>query len=248
MNIKNEIYKDLHVRSFFPNNEIEKVIVAIHGFAGDKDSSVIYEIAKEMTTHNFVVVTFDLPNHGENESNGCLSLSKCFKAVNDIDLFVKEKYIGKEISCFATSFGGYLLLNLLSSNNYIYDKVILRAPAVHMDEILSNVIIPEHGYNLSELENKSINLGYGKELLIDINFYNDLKNNRLINNYKNNNYLYIIQGKKDDVVDYKNNEKFFNDKCFNNHEVYYFEEANHRFKNPGELEKIVEIVKNVIIK
>ena len=93
-----------------------------------------------------------MPNHGENDSSNCLSLDSCFKALADIDLYVKEKYVDHEISYFATSFGGYLLLNLLSSNDYKYDKIILRAPAVYMDEILSNAIIPEHGYDLNELE------------------------------------------------------------------------------------------------
>ena len=126
MDIKNEVYKDLHVRTFLPDDEIHKVIIAVHGFAGDKDSSVIYEIAKEMTLNKCVVVTFDLPNHGENESSTCLSLASCFQALTDIDLLVKERYIDKEISYFATSFGGYLLLNLLSSNDYKYAKIILR--------------------------------------------------------------------------------------------------------------------------
>lgn len=247
MKIENTVYNNLSVREFSPSKEINGVIIAIHGFAGDKDSSVITSLAKEMCKYNYTLITFDLPNHGENDSSNVLSLDNCFNALKDIDLLVKEKYSDKKISYFATSFGGYLLLNMLKDSGYKYDKIILRAPAINMDKILKEVIIVEHGYDLKQLENNSINLGYAKELLIDYKFYNDLKDNKLMNNYKNNNYLYVIQGRKDDVVNYKDNELFFKEKCLNNYEIHYFENADHRFKNEGELEKIIEITKEIIL-
>ena len=96
MNIENKIYKNLHVRIFSPERKIEKVIIAVHGFAGDKDSSVIYAIAKEMTNHSCAIVTFDLPNHGENETCESLSLKTCFNAFSSIFLSITKATLSLE--------------------------------------------------------------------------------------------------------------------------------------------------------
>ena len=61
-------------------------------------------------------------------------------------------------------------------------------------------------------------------------------------------FLNIIQGKKDNIVDYKANEKFLKSHIKSPCEFFYFENADHRFKNPGELEKIVEITTKILLK
>lgn len=247
MKVIDQIYKNLHVRKYECKENLKGVIVALHGFAGDKDSSVICALAREMCEYNYHLISFDLPNHGENNSDKSLKLNDCFKALKDIDDLVKKEYGDYKISYFATSFGGYLLLNLLSGDEYKYDKIILRAPAVDMDSVLANIILPEHGYSLEVLKQKDVDLGYEKPLVINYDFYSDLLENNLRKKYENSNFLYVIQGKKDDVINYKNNEDFFKEKCDQNYKMYYFEDADHRFKNPGELEKIVEISKHILI-
>ena len=240
------ILNGINVKIFQQKKDVQHVLIAIHGFAGDSDSSVIYEIAKKIT-NDCKIVTFDLPNHGKNEDKDILDLNKCLMSIKMIDEYVKEKFKGKKISYFATSFGAYLLLSFLNDIKYKYYKIILRAPAIYMDEILKNVIIPEHGYDFDELGENIFDLGYNKQLLINMKFYEDLKKNKLDNKNNIDRYLYVIQGKKDDVVDYRKNEDFFKDKNTDKNKFYYFENADHRFKNDGELDKIVEIVREILI-
>lgn len=244
--MKNFYYENIYIKLFQAKQTSKNVLIALHGFAGDCDSSVITEIANEMVNYNYTIVTFDLPNHG-NSPKKEISIQDCLNDLKIVENFVKNQFPNQTISYFATSFGAFLLLNYLNNNSSIYHKIILRAPAIFMDEILKDKIIPEHNFSFTDLQNKSINLGYQKELIIGYNFYEDLKNYSL-DNYINKNKLYVIQGKKDDVVDYKENEKFLKSKCGNNYEIYYFENADHRFKNEGELNKIVNITKDILLK
>jgi esterase/lipase len=100
------------------------------------------------------------------------------------------------------------------------------------------VILPEHNFTTEDL-NKTIDLGYENSLLINNRFLSDLENTSLEKAQTTNNFIYILQGKRDEVVNPSDNDRFFNKYYPNNHKFIYFENANHRFKNPGELEKII---------
>lgn len=237
----NSKINNVYCSFFMPKEEIKKVLIAIHGFAGDKESSVVRAIANKLTEKNILVVVFDLPSHGEDNTK--LELKECYDYIDRVINHVISSY-NNDISFFATSFGGYILLNYLNKTNMKFNNIILRAPAVFMDEILVNKILKEHGYTRNDLNDKKINLGFEKELIIDKQFYNDLLDNKIKD--VNNEYFYnIIQGKKDDIVDYKKNEEFFKCKA-KNYKFYYLDNAGHRFKNKGELEEIVNIVDSIM--
>lgn len=237
--------KNMHIKLFKPK-KIEQVLIAVHGFAGDSDSSVITAIADELNNHNVLVVAFDLPCHGKDKKTGTLNLKDCLDYITKVEDYVQITYKNLPISYFATSFGGYLLLNHINNTNQQYKNIILRAPAVFMSKIIKEKLLAEHGYTFKDLQNKTLNMGYEKELNIDINFYNNLVENSL-KDFKNTTFLHIIQGKKDDIVNFKQNELYFNENCKNSYKMYYFENADHRFKNIGELEKIVDIVKVIML-
>ncbi len=226
--------------------KVRQILIAIHGFAGDCESSVINSLSQELSKDDVLVVAFDLPCHGQDTNNSILNFNLCLDYLKQVEQTVLDQYKGVPISYFATSFGGFLLLNYLKTSTVKYNKIILRSPAIKMDKILKDVLLCEHGYSFSDLQCGAINLGYGRMVDVDINFYNSLVENSL-DNYQNNNFLYIIQGKKDDVVNYLDNEDFFNKKCKDNYKIYYFDNADHRYKNNGEKEKIVEITKQILL-
>ena len=97
---------------------------------------------------------------------------------------VKKKYKNVQISYFATSFGGYLLLNFLNNATHKYNKIILRAPAINIDKVLKEKIIKDDFCKLRA--NEILNI---QDIKIDYEFYRDLENNRLIDNY---NYFIIL--------------------------------------------------------
>jgi alpha-beta hydrolase superfamily lysophospholipase len=225
----------------------EQIVIAIHGFAGDSKSSVICEVAKELAKSNVDVLTFDLPCHGIDDCKKNLSVENCIEYVKEVENYTENKFKNIPISYFATSFGAYLLLKFLNENEKDYNKIILRSPAIQMDKILAEKILVDHNFSLKDLEKNKINLGYEKELFVDYKFYKELCDNKIdsISSKKN---IFIIQGQKDNVVDWKTNEKFFKINCENYYnKPFYFKNADHRFKNKGELERIVKITKDIIV-
>ena len=245
---KHLLINNLHSCLYLPNNSTPKeIVVGIHGFSGDKESSVLIELSKHLNENSVALITFDLPCHGENDNSKPLILQDCFDSIKNIFDFVKNNFKNIPISTFATSFGGYLLLNHLSKNEEKLNKVILRAPAIHMSNVLENVILPFNKLSANSL-NSPANLGFEKKLIINKQFLEDLKVNNLEHLPKIKDFLYILQGKLDDIVDPKMNEKFFKNYYPKQHQFIWFENADHRFKKAGELEKIISETLNILKK
>ena len=234
-------------RIFAPKNPKE-VVIAIHGFAGDKDSSVIVALAKNLAELGVCTISFDLPCHGADACNFNLNFLDCKNCIAEIISFAENKYKNLPISIFATSFGGFLILNYLKTCNKKFKAVILRSPAIDMPNILVNKILPEHNLGLVDF-NKTQNLGYGNPLYVDKKFIDDLYANALDKDFiEPNNTYYVLQGLKDDIVDpnfvFDFCKKHFKNRFF----LYKFDNADHRYKNPGELEQIVDITHNILTK
>lgn len=235
--------KNIHCKLFLPKDKVKNILVAIHGFAGDKESSVIKAIAENLN-ETTLIITFDLPCHGKDEEKSELRLNNCINYLKNILDFIKNQYKNIPISLFATSFGAFILLNHLKDHNSTFEHIILRAPAIFMDEVLTNSILKDHGITLQQFLSQSTNLGYDKTILVGKNFLQDLKENSLAS-HKFSQQIDIIQGDKDDVVDVKKNEAFFNSN-FVNFSLHYIKDADHRFKNPTDISKIIKIVKNIL--
>lgn len=245
---KHILINNLHSNLYLPNNSTPKeIVVGIHGFSGDKESSVLIKLSKHLNENNIALVTFDLPCHGENDNSNPLILQDCFDSIRNIFDFVKNNFKNIPISTFATSFGGYLLLNHLSKNEEKLNKVILRAPAIHMSEVLENVIFPFNNLSAKKIESP-VNLGFEKQLIINKQFLENLRENNLEYLPETNDFLYILQGKQDDIVNPELNEKFFKMHYPNRHQFIWFENADHRFKKPGELEKIISETLSILKK
>lgn len=236
---------NLDAKIYSPDSQPKEILIGVHGFSGDKESSVLLALSKELTANKIALITFDLPSHGENDNSTPLVLNSCIQSIGKVLDFAKNNYPSTAISIFATSFGGYLTLVYLSDHTEKLNKVILRAPAIYMSNVLEENILPFNGFSADKIKN-AINLGYEKQLLINPKFIQDLRNTNLDSLRPINNYIYILQGKKDNIVNPKENEKFFNKFYENNHKFYYFENADHRFKHPGELEKIIEITLEIL--
>lgn len=245
LNKKHLQINGLWSKIYLPSETINEIVIGVHGFAGDKESSVLTSLAKELNKQGKALLTFDLPCHGENDKTKVLSLKECIESIGTIFEFVNQNFNKIPISFFSTSFGAFLTLSYLSNYDKKLHKVILRAPAIFMDEVLENVILPEHNLSIQKLNN-IVNLGYESPLLVDNNFLNDLKNNSLESKNTTMNKLYILQGKLDTTVNPIKNQEFFNKYYSNNHEIYYFENADHRFKKPGELEQIIKITLDIL--
>ena len=227
-------------RLFKCYGEIKEVLIAIHGFTGSKRSSAIKHLGEILPHEGFEIISFDLPRHGDNNKDLPIRYSECIDTLKIVDSYVREHYKGKKISYFATSYGGYLLLNMLNESNYDYNKIILRVPAIFIDEVFSGVILKDDMDSL-----KTGNILEIDGIKIDEYYYNELRNNRLIDKYNDTRFLNIIQGKKDDTVDYLKNEIFYESKCKGNYKIYYFENSGHSFKSEEEYKEMLNVVREI---
>jgi|GEM_PF-538708 len=237
--ILHEIYKDPEYRgtrkSYLPTGEVKQVLLCVHGLGGSKESSAICELGRVLPEYGVAVIAFDLPQHGKYRRRyDTFTVEECIRVVEKSDAYVRKTYPDVPVSIFATSFGAYLALCCMDKNKYEYKSVILRAPAVHMSEIFSK---------LTQADKQSHSLKY------NIDFEGGLIKRDLAKTFsdKGDNYFYVIQGKKDELVDWRSVEHFFRQRCPDKHKFYFFEDADHRFKGEGELDKIVSITKEILL-
>ena len=177
------------------NGDVKRVIVALHGFGGDKDSSAIRRLAE--AAGNTATVAFDFPAHGDSTAaDSELLVENCIDDFIRVNSFAREKYPDADMCYFATSFGGYILL--LSENAIAVDaKIVLRAPAVRMDDTFLSVICRCTEDEL--LIKGSAECGFERKIDVSYDYYLGLKNNCAIEKMISREML-IIYGDRDDVV------------------------------------------------
>lgn len=229
-------------KAFEPENgEINRVIIGVHGFAGDKESSALEAVAEEMVKYGTALVCFDFPSHGESAVEGDrLSVENCISNLLSVDRYVTEKYGCNEKIVFATSFGGYI--SVLASEKLGNCRFILRAPAVTMGRIFISVIL---GMTEEEFREKgSVICGFERKIEVPFAFYEDLKQNDAMKADISQQTL-VIHGTQDDVVPFEDVRQFSSSR--KNVRLEAIEGADHRFKKSGELERVVELAKEFIL-
>lgn len=244
MKIEGKNGYNIDVKTFIPN-ECKNIIIACHGFGGDKESSAITLLAEKVNKDKIGVITFDFPGHGKSEVEADkLTLNNCIKDLETVEEYARTKYPNAEIGVFATSFGAYITLLKINKNGHKYDSIILRAPAICMDEILKNAILKEdveqykqRGYAI---------LGYDREMKVPYEYYQELLNEKLFDIYNANEKMLIIQGTEDDMAPIADTIKFIKEKNTKANLVK-IEGADHRMKKPGELEKAINFAREYIL-
>lgn len=214
----------------------KEVVIACHGFAGDKESSAISMLAKELLKENKTVITFDLPGHGESKVNGDrLTIDNCLSDFKCIIEYAKGKYPNALFNIFATSYGGYLTL-LLDKMDISIKSVILRCPAIKMDKIFIREILEEAK---EEFKKKGYAIvGYERKIKVNYSFYESLEKFQLIDIYQNIfSKMMIIVGSEDTTAPIYDT-KMFADKF--EVPLKIIKGADHRFKNPGELKQVIK--------
>ena len=147
---------EIPVKIFLPKNTVKKIIIACHGFGGDKESSTIKDLAEEMILKNIAVVSFDFPAHGESKLDGKeLTIENCINNINT--LYRYSKKFNAPISLFATSFGAYINLINIARNNNEFQEIVLRSPAIEIN-IIDN---GDHRMNSPELRKKVMSYANG---------------------------------------------------------------------------------------
>ena len=244
MKIKSKQGYDIFIKEYIPE-KIEKIIIACHGFGGDKNSSAIELLANNLLKENTMVVAFDFPAHGESKaSDDRFTVENSINDLITVENYYREKYNKSEVGIFATSYGAYITLLKIQKYSNCYSKIVLRSPAICMDEIFENSILNE---NIEQFKIRGYSiLGYERKMKIPYKYYEELKENKLFNIYTKNEKLLIIQGSEDDMAPISDSIEFIKEKNSKG-KIIKILGADHRMKKEGELEKAIKYAVDYIL-
>ena len=234
---------EISVKIFLPKNTVKKIIIACHGFGGDKESSTIKDLAEEMVLKNIAVITFDFPAHGESKLDGKeLTIENCIYNINTVYRYSKK--FNAPISLFATSFGAYVNLINIARNNNEFQEIVLRSPAIEMAKILKEVLLKESFSKYKE--NGHTILGFERKMKIPYSFYEELLNNNINKIYDNIEIpkMHIIQGNKDEVAMIEDTIKFVENHK-NQIELNIIDNGDHRMNSPELRKKVMSYANGI---
>lgn len=244
--MSNKENEEVFLIKYLPDNvNVEEVIIAIHGFGSTKLSDTITMLAESVNKKGFAVIALDLPAHGESKTE-VLTINKAINYLLDVEDYIKQEYKEAHISYFASSFGAYLTLLRLNKleNEKDIDKVVLRCSAIDMKNIFKNNLLDE-GYEKFERLGFA-DLGFARKVHCTKEFYNELVKYDIFKIYKSSHKILLIHGTEDECAPYEDAVRF-EDENEDYVELKTIVGAGHRFLNPGEIEKVIDIASKYYI-
>lgn len=209
------------------------VILGVHGFAGDKESSALAILAEATNRQGVALLCFDFPAHGASVATEQeLTIENCMRDILFMADYIRTTFPTVDRRIFATSFGGYAAL--LCADQLTDFNIVLRAPAVTMPEhILMDILnttpddFKQRGF---------IECGYERKIKLPYSFYEELQRHRVMGGEYQQPML-IVHGDRDAVVPRTDIRQF----CSNHPtmRLVSIDGADHRFKNEGEMEKVI---------
>ncbi len=220
-------------RHFLPLLSPRRVVLGVHGFAGDKDSSVLTAQGEALCDRGDALVCFDLPAHGASTApDHHLRLSHCKDDLLTVAHYVRATWPQANYGLFATSFGA--LVTLLCQDELTDFDVVLRAPAITMAQTFPEVILPcgKEEYRLAG----GAWCGFERKMFVPWAFYTDLLAAELP---APNRPTLVIHGTADDLIPFQAVQQWAHQHP--QLQLHPIPGADHRFKGAGELEAIVTL-------
>lgn len=230
---------EIRCKLFAPENEtISNVIVGVHGFAGDKESSMLDKLAEKACACRTALLCFDFPAHGDSPvEEEQLTVENCKKDLCAVVDFAAEAYPEARRSIFATSFGGYI--SLLCAHKLGQIPLVLRAPAVTMPKVLLENVLQITAEEFRQ--RKTAKCGFERPIQLPYGFYEELSREEDLFQKELAVPILLIHGDCDDVVPSVDVEAFA--VAHGSVSLQILQGADHRFKKPGEIETIVKLTK-----
>lgn len=227
----------------FCNNprDINNVLLACHGFGGNKENSATKKLAKLlMEKHDDIaVIAFDLPCHGQDVRQK-LSLTECNNYLETMIDYIHNDMHVDNIYTQATSFGGYLILKYISEHENPFKKIALRCPAVNMYQIVTDKLLTE-----DQKENirkgKPELVGFSRKIKITKEFLDELQANDITKReyFDIADDAIVMQGTEDEIVNFDDVIKF----CDNNIiECIPIDGADHRFQDAAKMRECIDFM------
>jgi len=210
--------------------DIKNLVIFSHGFAGHKDTKTVERFAETYLSKvkKAAVLSFDYPCHGKDVRKK-LELSECYKYLETVTNYCMENYKPSAVYSYATSFGGYIVLNYISKFGNPFNKIALRCPAIDIYDSMTEKIITKE--NRMDLEKKGEALiGFDRKIPVTNEFLEEIKNENLLEkdflDFADD--ILIIQGDKDEIISKETVKEFADNNVI---ELVLVTGADHRFVN-----------------
>ena len=212
----------------------EKAVVCCTGFAGHKDNNAANGFAEKLISKekNVIVVVFNWPAHGDDVKKKP-TLDDCTTYLDLVIGDLKNRCGARELYCYATSFGGYLVLKYISEHPDPFLRIALRCPAVDMYDVLTKAIMRDGDADQLE-KGKDVQTGFDRKITVSAAFLGELKEADLRKRdfLEESEKLLILHGTSDEVVPFEAVRQFADDNLI---EFIPVEKADHRFQNPNHM-------------
>ena len=217
-----------------PPAPVDYVILGVHGFCGDMNSSSLRLLAEAIVPHGGEVICFDFPAHGSSPAEGdAFTLENCKSDLLTVAKHIRRCYPCAKYGLFATSFGAYVAL--LCANRLRDFRMVLRAPAVPFAEVLLQNVL--HTTREDFERAGRVTCGFERKLDLSFEAYRGFEEQD-IRGRKYRRPLLVFHGTEDDVVPYEQVTAF----CARQPKarLVTLPGADHRFKRPGDMEQVIE--------
>lgn len=219
---------------------VQRCIVGVHGFGGNKDSQILADIAEEMGLFGAATVRFDLPAHGENPlPDRALTLPNCLYTLMAVASWAREQYPQADLCIFATGFGAYVTLLALEDMEFQLGRIrlVLQTPNVRMaDSLLAMTGLTEEAFEARG----RVALDTARSFEVPYSFYQELKANQAYTSYSTP--MLLLHGELDTVVSYEDilNFRRINEQA----KLVIIPGAEHRFLRAGAWDMVVDLTRD----
>ncbi len=214
--------------------EIEHLVLFLHGFGGHKENKAAERFAQAAMSKfkKMAVLCFDWPCHGTDVRKK-LTLEDCSIYMDYVLQYIRKELHVTDICAYGTSFGAYLTLKYIHEKGNPFRKIAFRNPAINMYEAMSGRIMTEDNRKLLERGKEAL-IGFDKMVKVEQAFIDELRENdiRDMEFYDFADDILIIQGTKDEILNYEDVQKFCDENVI---ECVLIDKADHRFQDLQQL-------------
>ena len=229
-----------------PTSSKEKpIIILCHGLSRSKDGRTYVRLEKIINEAGLSTFRFDFFGHGESEGKfENITISEGVDDIlNAIEFLKRLGYL--KIGLMGSSFGGIAGILATSKTNDLY-ILALKSPVSNFKEVKTFMKTKEELKNWKEKGYIYYVSGDGKKFKLKYAFFEDFKNN---NGYEAARKIkvptLIVHGAKDERVPIEQSKKTAS--LIENCKLEIIENADHRYTEPEDFEKMLDLISKFII-